>query len=154
MTAKLFVGNLNAKTTAEQLTRFFSSSGLVAFVRMPLDRETGRPRGFAFVEFPSEEDAVQALKVFDGRELGGNRLRVSLARPEAENSRGRLGSRPPRQDRRVEPLPDVPGPEAFEGWSRSKGSDPYAEERSRSSRHHGKHGSDRRHRRGTRRYLD
>jgi RNA recognition motif-containing protein len=154
MSAKLFVGNLNPKTTGDQLTRFFSSAGLIVSVRMPLDRQTGRPRGFAFVEFASLEQAEQALRVFDGRELGGSRLRISLARPEADDRRGRAKGRPQDQIRQIDESARVPGPEAFLERARSNDEDPYAERWSRKSRHHGKHGSDRKRRQGSRRYLD
>lgn len=154
MSAKLFVGNLNPKTTDEQLARFFSSAGIVVAVRVPRDRETGQSRGFAFVEFPSEEHAEQALKVFDGRELGGYQLRVSMARPESDNRRlaGRQAGQP--EKRQGWPKADVSSPNELDHWSPSRDRDPYAESRSRRQRHHGKHGSDRRRRHGTRRFLD
>jgi RNA recognition motif-containing protein len=154
MSTKLFVGNLSPKTTGEQLTRFFSSAGLVASVRMPLDRQTGRARGFAFVEFSSKEQAEQALKVFDGRELGGNRLRVSMARPEGGSSPERsreFGGREARRGQQVGDSLDLTAPE---DWRPPRDDDPYAEDRGRRRHRHGKHGSDRRRRHGARRYVD
>ena len=153
MSAKLFVGNLNPRTSGEQLTRFFSSAGFAATVRLPLDRRTGRPRGFAFVDFASEEQAQQALRVFDGRELGGRRLKVSTARPEKESHRPE-GLSHPEQSVGVQMYDEL--------QSRSNGDrgrfqyeqDPYHEDSGRRRRRHGKHGSDRRRSRGLRRYLD
>ena len=155
MSAKLFVGGLNGKTTREQLTRFFSSAGLVVSVRMPLDRETGRPRGFAFIEFRDLEQAEQAMRVFNGRELGGSVLRVSMARPEAErwssgvDRRTGIGS----ESERGKPTNAVQ-PKALDRVRPKKNADPYSGDERRQRHHRGKHGSDRVHRRGTKRFLD
>lgn len=79
MSSKLFVGNLEFTTTPGQLEALFSESGPIREVFLPMDRGTGRPRGFAFVEFESGEDAERAIERFDGYELGGRALRVNLA---------------------------------------------------------------------------
>ena len=76
MGARLVVGNLSQRTTERQLERFFSSWGVVATVRIPLDRSTGSARGYGFVDYASEELADLALAVFDGRKLGGRVLRL------------------------------------------------------------------------------
>ncbi len=62
--------------------------GEVRSVHMPMDRETGRPRGFAFVEFGSGDEAAQAIERFDGQELDGRKLRVNLAQDRPQRSYG------------------------------------------------------------------
>lgn len=78
--SKVFVGNLNFATTKDELATAFSEVGEVVDVHIPSDRETGRPRGFAFVQFASADAASEAIVKFDGQELGGRPLRVSEAR--------------------------------------------------------------------------
>lgn len=155
MGVRLFVGNLNPRTTPERLDRFLSSAGLrVVSVRAPVDRENGRRRGFAFVEFGNHEDAERALTVFTGRDLDGQRLRIGWAR-EREDFAGRWT--PPKPT-------DVAGgtdsDALYEGggladgrWSAVRDED-YTHDRARRIRGRGKHGSDRRHRVGTRRRVD
>lgn len=77
--AKLFVGNLNFDTTKEELEAVFSEVGQIVDCFLPKDRETGRPRGFAFVEFADPSSASEAVTKFDGLELGGRNLRVNEA---------------------------------------------------------------------------
>jgi cold-inducible RNA-binding protein len=79
MASKVFVGNLNFKTTREELESVFSEIGKPRDVFLPLERETGRPRGFAFVEFETEDEANRAVEKFNGFELGGRPLRVNMA---------------------------------------------------------------------------
>jgi cold-inducible RNA-binding protein len=79
------VGNLSFDVTREELIEAFSAAGRVVDAKVPTDRETGRPRGFAFVEFESDEVARRCIEQLNGRELKGRPLRVN----EAEN-------RPPR----------------------------------------------------------
>jgi RNA recognition motif-containing protein len=80
MGAKLYVGNLNFKTTEDALRAAFSSGGrTVKSVLIPSDRETGRPRGFAFVEMGSDSEAQAAIQDMDGVELDGRPLRVNEA---------------------------------------------------------------------------
>jgi RNA recognition motif-containing protein len=155
MSAKLFVGGLNGKTTRQQLTRFFSSAGLVVSVRMPLDRETGRSRGFAFIEFRDLEQAEQAMRVFNGRELGGSVLRVSIARPEAERWPSGVDRRTGAvsDSERRKPA-DADQPAGLNPVRSKKDSDPYSEDGRWRRHRRGKHGSDRVHRRGTQRFLD
>ena len=76
MSARLLVSNLNHRTSEKQLERFFSSWGSDASVEIPRDRKTGRSRGIGFVEYDSEELAVLALAVFNGRQFGGRVLRL------------------------------------------------------------------------------
>lgn len=79
MGSKLFVGNLDYNTTQREVEDLFSQAGSIREVFLPADRTTGRPRGFAFVEYESEEDAQAAIKKFDGYEMGGRALRVNEA---------------------------------------------------------------------------
>jgi cold-inducible RNA-binding protein len=79
MSAKVFVGNLDFATTSNELEALFAQAGEVVGVSVPNDRLTGRPRGFAFVEFTNSEDATAAIQRFDGHELGGRKLRVNEA---------------------------------------------------------------------------
>jgi RNA recognition motif-containing protein len=79
------VGNLSFDVTRDELMEAFSSAGRVVDAKVPTDRETGRPRGFAFVEFEDEEAAQRCIQQMNGQDLKGRPLRVN----EAEN-------RPPR----------------------------------------------------------
>lgn len=92
---KLFVGNLDFATTADQLGQLFGEEGKVTDVFLPTDRTTGRPRGFGFVTFADEEGAAAALARFDGTDLGGRRLRVSVAEERASRGPRRSFGGPP-----------------------------------------------------------
>lgn len=86
MSTKLYVGNLSFRTTEETLRATFEQGGRsVSQVSIITDRETGQPRGFAFVEMGSPADAEQAIAELDGAELDGRTLRVNEARPRASN---------------------------------------------------------------------
>jgi len=93
----LFVGNLSFQTTQSELTELFKAFGEVTRVQIATDRETGRARGFAFVEMPNDEEAAKAIAGLEGKAFGGRNLRVNEARPRAERgpSRG-AGTRPGR----------------------------------------------------------
>jgi cold-inducible RNA-binding protein len=95
LSSKLFVGNLEFSTTREQLDQLFSEAGTIVDLFLPSDRATGKPRGFAFVEFASEEQAQQAISKFDGQDFEGRPLRVNMAedRPRRPFSPG--GPPPP-----------------------------------------------------------
>src|SRR5689334_24939983 len=90
MASKVFVGNLNFRTTKEEVEGLFSQSGTISDVYFPMDRETGRPRGFAFVTFSTDEEAAAAIEKFNGYEMSGRALRVNAAeeRPRAPRSFG------------------------------------------------------------------
>jgi cold-inducible RNA-binding protein len=89
LAAKIFVGNLNFKTTREELEELFTQVARPRDIFLPTERETGRPRGFAFVEFEDDTQAAQAIEKFNGYELGGRALRVNAAeeRPRGGGSR-------------------------------------------------------------------
>ncbi|MFZ3201850.1 MAG: RNA-binding protein [Candidatus Acidiferrales bacterium] len=85
----LFVGNMNFQTTESDLRALFEPFGQVARVHIATDRETGRSRGFAFVEMPNDADAAKAMAGLDGKDVGGRNLKVNEARPrEAGGPRG------------------------------------------------------------------
>jgi RNA recognition motif-containing protein len=92
LSKKLYVGNIPFTTTEADLRRLFEPHGGVDSVSVVMDRETGRPRGFAFIEMSDESGAAAAVQVLDGRELGGRALRVNPAndRP-AGGARGGFG---------------------------------------------------------------
>ena len=90
----LFVGNMNFQTTESDLRALFAPFGQITRVHMAVDRETGRARGFAFVEMPNDAEAAKAVAALDGKELSGRNLKVNEARPKGErpplkNSGGR-----------------------------------------------------------------
>lgn len=97
MGTKVFVGNLSFDTTREQLEELFKQAGEVTEVAMPTDRMSGRPRGFAFVSFATDEGAAAAIQKLDGQELDGRNLRVNEAsaeRPQRSFGGGGGFSRP------------------------------------------------------------
>ncbi|MDH5673609.1 MAG: RNA-binding protein [Myxococcales bacterium] len=79
MSRKIFVGNLNFGTAEEALREFCAGAGTVVDVRIPLDRDSGRPRGFAFVTYSSEEEASAAIEQLNGQDLEGRALRIDTA---------------------------------------------------------------------------
>lgn len=81
---KVFVGNLNYDTTQSDLEDLFAGAGEIIEVFLPTDRDTGRPRGFAFVKFTDDQSVTEAIEKFDGYELQGRNIRVN----EAEERRG------------------------------------------------------------------
>ena len=93
----LFVGNMTFQTTESDLTELFRPFGQVTRVHVAMDRETGRARGFAFVEMPNDDEAVKAIAGLDGKDVGGRNLKVSEARPKerrpARSSSGNGGGR-------------------------------------------------------------
>jgi cold-inducible RNA-binding protein len=82
----IFVGNMSFQTTESALQELFKPFGQVTRVHLPADRETGRARGFAFVEMPNDEEAAKAIAALDGKEVGGRNLKVNEARPKTERS--------------------------------------------------------------------
>ncbi|MFW6052230.1 MAG: RNA recognition motif domain-containing protein, partial [Myxococcota bacterium] len=126
--SKVFVGNLNFATTKDELAAAFGEAGEVVDVHIPADRETGRPRGFAFVQFSSPEAAAEAITRFDGQELAGRPLRVSEARERRGGGGGgnggfdRRGPAPERTYRSRGPAAAADGPPSdFDpGWDRGE----------------------------------
>jgi RNA recognition motif-containing protein len=84
---KLFVGNLSFHSNEQDLLTLFFEYGAVETVNVVTDRETGKSRGFAFVEMPNRAEAEAAIKALDGKELDGRNLNVSEARPKPEGGR-------------------------------------------------------------------
>lgn len=94
MSAKVFVGNLDFNTTKDEVQSLFSQIGEIKDVFLPMDRESGRPRGFAFVEFANDEDAAKAIEKFNGHELSGRALRVNAAEDRPRSGGPGGGGRP------------------------------------------------------------
>ncbi|NOY94266.1 MAG: RNA-binding protein [Deltaproteobacteria bacterium] len=92
MSAKVFVGNLNYSTTKEDLVGLLSGAGEIVDAFLPTDRETGRPRGFAFVTFANDEQAKACIEKFNRADLGGRALNINEA--EERPRRGPPGGRP------------------------------------------------------------
>ena len=92
MESKLYVGNLPYTATEEELSSMFGQAGTVTSVAIIKDRETGRSKGFAFVEMGSNAEAQKAVSMLNGQNMGGRDLRVSIARPREEGGGGGRGS--------------------------------------------------------------
>lgn len=84
MSNRIFVGNLSWNVTQEKLSELFSQAGTVSSVFVPMDRESNHPRGFAFVEMASEDEAQKAISMFNGYELEGRALACDIAKPREE----------------------------------------------------------------------
>jgi RNA recognition motif-containing protein len=87
----IYVGNLPFGATEDDLRQAFEAFGEVSGVSIITDRETGRSRGFAFVEMPNDDEAAEAIKNLNLADIGGRNVTVNEARPRAERSRGRRG---------------------------------------------------------------
>jgi len=88
MSTKLYVGNLAFQTTSQDLEQLFAQAGTVQSASIVEDRDTGRSRGFAFVEMSSPEEATSAIEQFNGKEVGGRMLKVNEAKPRENRSGG------------------------------------------------------------------
>jgi RNA recognition motif-containing protein len=94
MSMKLYVGNLAFQTTSEDLQELFAQAGTVESASVVEDRETGRSRGFGFVEMATKEEGESAITMFNGKEVNGRSLTVNEARPrEDRGNRGGGGGR-------------------------------------------------------------
>jgi RNA recognition motif-containing protein len=103
MSIKLYVGNLSFQTSSEELNHLFAQAGTVESASVIEDRETGRSRGFGFVEMSTREEGQAAIEQFNGKEFNGRQLKVNEARPREErggrgdarggNRGGRSGNR-------------------------------------------------------------
>ncbi|MFZ8932934.1 MAG: RNA recognition motif domain-containing protein [Bacteriovoracaceae bacterium] len=90
MSSKLYVGNISFNTSEEDLNTLFGEFGEVSSARIITDRETGRSRGFGFVEMSNNDEAQAAIDSLDGKEFGGRNLRINFAKERTE--------RPPRRN--------------------------------------------------------
>jgi RNA recognition motif-containing protein len=150
MSKRLFVGNVNPAVTEEELVEFFSDAGEVLSISIPLDRETGTPRGFAFVELATDEQAKVAMDTLDDEFLAGRRVRLKVAWGDRRREgSGYLRGLP----RRVEPAG------ADDAWGEppewhDPGRIDYSAGHRGKRRKRGKHGSDRIRGQGTRRFIE
>lgn len=101
----IFVGNLSYQVSEGELEAVFSAYGAVDRVSIIRDRDTGQPRGFAFVEMPNADEAANAIRGVNGREIAGRAVNVNEARPRSERGgfgggRGGRGSDRPRREPR------------------------------------------------------
>lgn len=87
MASKLYVGGLPYSTTDDELRDIFAAHGNVSSANVITDRDTGRSKGFGFVEFESTEEAQSAIKALDGSDLGGRKIVVNEARPREDKPR-------------------------------------------------------------------
>ena len=88
MSTKLYVGNLAFETTSQDLQELFAQAGTVESASIVEDRDTGRSRGFAFVEMSTKEEAAAAIDQFNGKEVAGRALKVNEAKPRENRSGG------------------------------------------------------------------
>ena len=91
MESKLYVGNLSYSTTEEGLRALLSQAGTVTSVEMIKDRDTGRPKGFAFVVMGSQAEAEKAITMFNEKKLDDRAIKVNLARPREDRPRTSSG---------------------------------------------------------------
>lgn len=96
MGSKLYVGNLAYSTTEDSLKAHFAKAGTVTSVKIITDRESGRSKGFGFVEMDSDANAEKAISQLDGQEFEGRAIRVTEAKPQ--EPRENRGPRGPRRD--------------------------------------------------------
>ena len=85
---KIFVGNLSFQSTDESIRSVFAEHGAVDEVALITDRDTGRPRGFGFVNMPNDEEANAAIEAINGRDVDGRTLNVNQAKPRESGGRG------------------------------------------------------------------
>jgi RNA recognition motif-containing protein len=90
---KLYVGNLSFQTSSDDLQELFAQAGTVESASVVEDRETGRSRGFGFVEMSTNEEGQAAIQQFNGREVGGRALNVNEAKPREDRGGGGGGNR-------------------------------------------------------------
>ncbi len=87
MNNKLFVGGISFDSSEESMSAFFADAGEVLSVKIIMDRETGRSRGFGFVEMATEEAAEKAIEMLNETELDGRKLHISIAKPQERRER-------------------------------------------------------------------
>ena len=91
MGTKIYVGNLPWRATDAQLSQLFGNHGEVVDAKIVTDRETGRSRGFGFVEMATDDDATNAIAQFNGQEYDGRNMVVNEARPREDRARSNSG---------------------------------------------------------------
>ena len=91
MGRKLYVGNLTYEVTNADLSKMFEPHGTVESAQIIMDRDTGRSKGFGFVEMKSDQEAQAAMTALNGKDSGGRALTVNEAKPRAEGARGGSG---------------------------------------------------------------
>lgn len=91
MAIKLFVGSLPYSVTDEELAEIFKEIGTVSSAKVIMDRETGRSRGFGFVEMSTDDEAREAINKLNGKDINGRALVVNEARPQQERPRSSFG---------------------------------------------------------------
>ncbi|MBA2645435.1 MAG: RNA-binding protein [Pyrinomonadaceae bacterium] len=91
MSMKLYVGNLAFQTSSEDLQQLFAQAGTVESASVVEDRETGRSRGFGFVEMSTKEEGAAAIQQFNGQDMGGRALNVNEAKPREDRGGGGRG---------------------------------------------------------------
>jgi cold-inducible RNA-binding protein len=84
----IFVGNLSYQTTEQELEAAFANYGTVERASVVRDRETGQPRGFAFIEMTNKSEAIKAIQGLDGQEMNGRAIKVNEARPKEDRGNG------------------------------------------------------------------
>jgi RNA recognition motif-containing protein len=87
MSKNIYVGNLPWSSTEDEVRAAFEAYGQVSSVKLIEDRETGRPRGFGFVEMDADSAALEAIEALDGKEFDGRNIKVNEAKPRAERPR-------------------------------------------------------------------
>ena len=83
----IYVGNLSYRMTDDDLEKLFSSFGSVSTSKIVIDRETGRSKGFGFVEMPNQGEGDEAIRQLDGKEVEGRNIKVNVAKPKEEKPR-------------------------------------------------------------------
>ena len=99
MGKKLYVGNLGYEVTNDDLSKMFEAHGTVESAQVIMDRDTGRSKGFGFVEMKTDQEAQAAITALNGQESGGRSLTVNEARPRTEGGRGGPGGHGGQSDR-------------------------------------------------------
>jgi RNA recognition motif-containing protein len=87
MNTKLYIGNMSYEMTEEELRAMFSQAGTVEAIDIIKDRDTGRPKGFAFVTMNSQAEAEKAISMFNAKQVNDRELKVNIARPREERPR-------------------------------------------------------------------
>ncbi len=87
METKLYIGNMSHETTEQDLRTMFSEAGTVGTVDVITDRQTGKPKGFAFVTMSSQAEAEKAISMFNAKDLNAHTLKVNIAKPKVRTAR-------------------------------------------------------------------